>query len=139
MKTQLVLFMVFILGLSVAYAGEVKNEIPLKQTLSAGEELRVPLDNSKIKRVAISMHNVLDSESVVYRSYYAGGKERPENEVGPKFVRTVTLQPRISDEQAKRRLDRKKIVIDTSKTDEIIIKVEAGKVDIEIEAEKKRI
>jgi hypothetical protein len=48
------------------------------------------------------------------------------------------LEPRISDEQAVRRLDRKRMVIDTSKIDEIFFKVEDGKVDIKIEAEKKK-
>ncbi len=139
MKKILVLAMIFILGLVAGYSAENKNEIPLKKTLSQGEELKVPIDNSKIKRIVISIQNVLDRESVVYRSEYAGGKERPENEIGPKFIRTFTLKPKITDEKVIRKLDRKKIVLDTSKTDEVLIKVENGKVDVEIREEKKSI
>ncbi len=139
MKKIMVLAMIFIFGLAVGYSAENKNALPLKKTLSEGEELKVPIDNSKIKRIVISIQNVLGRESVVYRSEYAGGKERPENEIGPKFIRTFTLKPKITDEKAKRRLDRKKIVLDTSKTDEVFIKVENGKVDVEISEEKKRI
>ncbi len=66
------------------------------------------------------------------------GQERAENEIGPRNYRTVTFQPRITDEKVTRKRDGKTIVLDTGKTDEIYIKVEKGKVDIDIREEKKR-
>lgn len=138
MKNLSFISMILCFSAVLGYAGETKMEIPLTKTLRGGEELKVRIDNSKIKRIVISIHNVIDDESIVFRSEYVGGKERAENEIGPKKYRTFSLKPKITDENVTIKRDRKTIVLDTSKTDEIYLKVEKGKVDIDIREEKKR-
>ncbi len=137
MKKIIVLAIVLGFGLSAGYSEEQQNEMPFKKILNEGELLKVPIDNSQIKRIAISMKNVLDKESVLCWSGYLGGKEKPENEIGPKKYRTSTLSPKIKDEKATRKLDRKKIVLDTGAMDAISLTVEKGKIEVEISEEKK--
>jgi len=114
-------------------------KLPFKQIVSEGNELKVNIDINKIKRVVICVDNLLDKESIFYRSAYFKGKERPENEIGPKSIRTYILDPQITDENVKIRNDRKTIVLNTTKMNEIYLKVEKGKVEIEITEEKKKI
>ena len=109
----------------------------LVKTLDEGNELSIPV--TKDGRINISMQNLLDKESVVYWTEYVGENERPENEIGPRKYRTVTLSPKIDDENEPIRRDRKEIVLNTGNADRVVIKVEKGKVEISVHKEKKKI
>lgn len=109
----------------------------LVKTLDEGNELSIPV--TKDGRINISMQNLLDEKSVVYWTQYVGENERPENEIGPRKYRTVTLSPKIDDENEPIRRDRKEIVLNTGNADRVVIKVEKGKVEISVHKEKKKI
>lgn len=126
-------------GFVNGYAEEDALTLPLKQTLSEGAEITFPIDNSQIKRIVISVHNLIEDESIFYRSEFIDGAERPDNEIGPKVIRTHALAARITDPDAVVRRDRKTIVLDTSGLDALYLKVEKGTVEIELSEEKKRL
>jgi hypothetical protein len=107
----------------------------LVKTLDEGNELSIPV--TKDGRINISLQNLLDEKSVVYWTQYVGENERPENEIGPRKYRTVTLSPKIDDENEPIRRDRKEIVLNTGNADSVVIKVEKGKVEISVHKEKK--
>ncbi len=136
-----IMFAVFIILVAItnSFPQDKNIELPFKKIVSEGNELKVSIDINKIKRVVICLNNILDKESIVYRSAYFKGKERPENEIGPKSIRTYKLVPQITDENVRIRRDRKTIILNTSKMNEIYLKVEKGKVEIEITEEKKKI
>ncbi len=139
MMIKMTLAMVIILVSTMNSFSQDQNiKLPFKQIVSEGNELKLGIDINKIKRVVISLNNILDKESIVYRSAYYKGKERSENEIGPKSIRTYKLDPQITDESVKIRNDRKTIVLNTSKLNEIYLKVDKGKVEIEITEEKKK-
>ncbi len=106
-------------------------ELPAKSILSSGDELHIRIDR-EVKRIAIFVRNLIEDESIFLWSERFEGNERPENEIGPKFVRTVELDPRLEDEHQPIKRDRKQIVLITEKSDEIIFVVEKGKIEIEI-------
>lgn len=138
-KKVIIGMFIVLIGLSSAHADQKSAAVFFKKTVTEGSHVRIPLDTAAVKRVIIQLQNLLDSESVVYRSEFNRGKERPENEIGPKKFRTYTLKPRITDEAVARKLDRKTIVLDTAAMDEIFIKVEKGSITIEVSEEKKKI
>jgi hypothetical protein len=135
MKRLLILSVILFFGIAPVYSNEIRMELPVKCILDSGDILQVPID-SQIKRITISIRNLIDEESVVYRSERFEGKERPENEIGPKFVRTSKLDPQIKDENQTIKRDRKEIVLITEKTDEVYITVKKGKVEVEIGKEQ---
>jgi len=138
MRNVLIACLIFFLGFIPVYSGDIKPVILLKKTLNTGDELHVPIPGT-IKRVVILIHNLSDEESVIFRSEHFMGKERPENEIGPKSYRTITLKPKLTDETVTRKLDRKKIVLMTDNSDAVYFIVEKGFVDIEIIEEKKKL
>lgn len=105
------------------------------KTLEEGNELFISTNNGEIGRISISFQNMLDKESIVYWTQYVGENERPENEIGPRKYRTTMLSPKITDENEPVRTDKKEIVLNTDKADKIIVKVEKGKIQIQIKEE----
>ena len=108
------------------------------KVLEEGSELTIPTNHGEISRISISIQNVLDKESIVYWTQYVGENERPENEIGPRKYRTVTLSPKISDESEPVRLDKKEIVLNTDQADQVVVKVEKGKIEIRVEEDNKK-
>lgn len=131
MKKLLTLFIILFFGIAPVNSREMKMELPAKSILSSGDELQIPIDR-EVKRIAIFIRNLIEDESIFLWSERFEGKERPENEIGPKFVRTVKLDPRLEDDSQPIKRDRKQIVLITEKSDEIYFMVEKGKVEIEI-------
>lgn len=111
--------------------------LPIDKTIEQNQEIEIVID-SKLDRIDINFQNVIDKESVVYWTSFIGDKERSENEIGPKKYRTVTLSPKIDNENEAIRLDKKKIVLNTGDADKIIIRVEKGKVNIHAKPPNKR-
>ena len=138
MKKLLLIAILAYIGSLVFHTQGYCSDLPITQTLSEGTELRVPFDNTKIKKIVIDIQNLIDQESIIYRSAFIDGKERPENEIGPKFIRTHSLDPQITDKTQKIRPDRKTIVLDAGNMNEIYLKVEKGKVEVKISDEKKK-
>jgi len=125
---------IFTVAAGVAQMNEKKG--PLVEPLDEGNELSIPV--TRDGRINIAMQNLLDKESVVYWTQYVGENERPENEIGPRKYRTVTLSPKIDDENEPIRRDRKEIVLNTGNADRVVVKVEKGKVEITVHKEKKK-
>jgi len=136
MRKFLIIMALFLFYANCMLAQVVK--IPVDKTLKRGQELTVLLDTG-IDRITIILQNIIDSESVVYRTMFVDGKEKPENEIGPKKYRTVTLSPHIKDESEPIRLDKKELVLNTGGADKILIRIEKGEVNIQIKPNKKRI
>ena len=132
MKLILTLFLISQIFV-ISFAQETEGIHSSWKALEEGNELSIPTDHGKIDRISISFKNVLDKESMVYWTKYKGDNEMPENEIGPRKYRTITLTPKITDENETIRLDKKKIVLDTNKADKIIVKVEKGKVEVLVE------
>ena len=135
MKKLLTLFIILIFGVAPVNSSEIKMELPAKSILSSGDELQIPIDR-EVKRIAIFVRNLIDGESILLWSERFEGNERPENEIGPKFIRTVKLDPKLEDDNQPIKNDRKQIVLITEKSDEIFFILEKGKIEIEISRDK---
>lgn len=131
------LFVAFLLLTNCLFAQFVHNKLPLDKIFKEGQEIEVLL-SSEIDRVDIILQNVTDAESVVYRTMFVGDQEMPENEIGPKKYRTVTLAPKIDNENEPVRRDKKELVLNIGDTDKLILRVEKGEVNIQVKPNKKR-
>lgn len=134
MKFLLTLFLIGTIVLSsIAQVADISDSS--WKTLEEGNELSISTNNGKIGRISISFRNVLDKESIVYWTQYIGENERSENEIGPRQYRTTELSPKIADENEPVRTDKKEIVLNTDKADKIVVKVEKGKIQIQVKEE----
>ena len=111
--------------------------LPFEQTLSSPEQLEILV--GELSRITVSLQNNVAEETVVYWSSFSNGKEKPENEIGPKKYRTVTLSPKIEDENEPIRNDKKEIVLNTTDTGKIVLFVEKGKAHILVKPYNKKI
>ena len=111
--------------------------LPFEQTLSSPEQLEILV--GELSRITVSLQNNVAEETVVYWSSFYNGKEKPENEIGPKKYRTVTLAPKLVSSDETVRLDRKEVILNTNNADKIVIHVEKGKIHIQVKPSKKSI
>jgi len=107
-----------------------------EKVLSAGEEVRVPVDCQSFKYIDIRLENLMDSESVCWRTSFFQGKERGEREIGPLLFRTIKLKKKEKDKTKDVRFDRRTITLDCKITDEVVIHVDKGKVLVKVTQEK---
>lgn len=110
--------------------------VTTERVLSAGEEVRVSVDCQSIKYINIRLENLMDSESVCWRTSFFQGKERSEREIGPLRFRTIKLKKKEMDKTKDVRFDRKTITLDCKNTDEVLIHVDKGKVLVKVTQEK---
>lgn len=136
MLNRLFAFTFFCLTISFSIAQILHTDLPIDKTISENEKIEINT-NENLSRIIINLQNVVDAESEVYWTAYSGKLEKPENEIGPKKYRTITLAPQKKGSESVR-LDKKEIVLDTNNTDKIVIQVEKGEVNIQIKPSKKR-
>lgn len=106
----------------------------VEKVLSANEELTAPVDCQAFRHIKIRLENLVDMESVCWWTSFHKGKERSESEIGPRFIRTIALLGKVKDasEGIGIRADRQTIELVCSKTDEVLVHVDKGKVLVKI-------
>ena len=140
MKLTKLLFLLLISIFSLdSYCEMIKSRTPSTLIAKESDEIKISIDNTKIKRVVIRIRNLIDEESIIYRSSYINGAENIENEIGPKEFRTYTLDARITNDNTAMRPDKKTIVLETSNIDQLYFKVEKGEIEIFTSEEGKMI
>lgn len=137
MREPLITFLLLLIFAHFSYSQTPIQNIKINKTIEQNEELEIPLNNN-LQRVEINFQNVVDKESIAFWTSFQNGVENPENKIGPKKYRTIKLSPQINNEDEKIKLDKKTIVLNTDNADKIIIRVEQGKVNIQIKSPKKR-
>jgi hypothetical protein len=108
----------------------------VEKVLSAGEELRAPVDCQTFPNINIRLENLAETESVCWWTSFHENNERSENDIGPLFIRTITLLEKVKDTDTAKGMriksDRKTIQIRCIKTDEVLIHVVKGKILVKV-------
>lgn len=128
---KLLPLLVFVLTAQYCFSQNTLTDAGVNKTISENQELEVEFD-SGLERIVINLENLSDSESKAYWTTYTGDIGKPESEIGPKFVRTIKLSPRIEDKKENIRTDQKELVLNTNRADKIVIRVEKGEINIQV-------
>jgi len=122
----------FLIGIFVLYAlflvGPVDaDQAAVEKALCAKAELRVPVDCKTFAGVKITLQNLSDGESICWFSSFEQGTELGNIEIGPLWMRTVTLE---------RQNEQKRVEFACKNRDEVLIHVDKGKILVKVEQKK---
>jgi len=90
-----------------------------EKLITSGEELTMDIQSDRFPYIVIEYENKSDIPAVVWFTQFKEGKELPENQIGPLFVRTKKM---------KKNGHKKRIVLTSNDTERIVIHVEKGTV-----------
>ena len=135
MQKQFFVLIIFFVIVINSFAQNAYKNLPIDKTISQNEKIEIQPDTG-ISRIIINFQNKAGIESEAFWTVYAGDKEKPESEIGPKKFRLVTLAPKAENINDPIRLDKKELVLNTNNADKIVIRVEKGTINIQVKPSK---